>query len=169
MNEADVGIQWDYMPDVRVLVCGSRTWANFDRRRGGGWRPETLEHKRQMDALLSLLDGLHDRLASTGQRLQLVHGDCPSGADAIAQRWAEARTDVLEPERHPADWDRHGKAAGPIRNAAMVRTLNPARDFAIAAWDGTSRGTANAISCAHKAGIPVIEARVSTGDEGTGQ
>lgn len=61
MNATDLDAKWAYAPDVRVLVCGSRTWANFDRRRGGGWRPETLAHKRQMDALLSLLDGLNDR------------------------------------------------------------------------------------------------------------
>lgn len=55
----------------------------------------------------------------------LVHGGCPTGVDAEAAAWArEVRAVlglpmVLEP--HPADWRRHGRAAGPIRNGEMAR------------------------------------------------
>jgi hypothetical protein len=48
----------------------------------------------------------------------LMHGGCPSGVDAIAdEHWRRLGS---EPEVWPADWDAHGKAAGPKRNAAMV-------------------------------------------------
>lgn len=50
-----------------------------------------------------------------------------------------------------ADWNAHGKAAGPIRNAAMVKGA----DVLIAFWDGASQGTRSAIYEALKAGLEV--------------
>lgn len=40
-------------------------------------------------------------------------------------------------ELHPADWERLGKAAGPIRNEEMAEIA----DALIAFWDGQSRVT----------------------------
>ena len=51
----------------------------------------------------------------------LVHGDCPTGADRIADVWGRENHDIgviLAP--YPADWKTYGRRAGPIRNAAMV-------------------------------------------------
>ena len=56
---------------------------------------------------------------------------------------------------HPADWDKHGKAAGPIRNAEMAEVA----DALIAFWDGQSRGTANMISLAKSKGLSVAVVR----------
>lgn len=50
----------------------------------------------------------------------IMHGDCPTGADRIANDWAEAKG--IKVDRHPAQWEKYGKAAGPIRNTEMVRT-----------------------------------------------
>lgn len=49
-----------------------------------------------------------------------------------------------------AEWDKYGKAAGPIRNVEMMGYA----DFFIAVWDGVSRGTKNAIQLARKQNIP---------------
>lgn len=58
----------------------------------------------------------------------------------------------FEQREMPADWDRHGKRAGMIRNAAM---LDERPDLFIAFhWRG-SRGTAHAIREAYKRGIPM--------------
>jgi hypothetical protein len=57
----------------------------------------------------------------------------------------------LELHEFPADWDRHGKAAGFIRNSQMA-------DFAdalLAIWDGKSRGTNHMVQEMHKRGKPV--------------
>lgn len=54
-------------------------------------------------------------------------------------------------ERFPADWDRRGRAAGRIRNREMAKHA----DALIAVWDGESRGTANMILEAHRAGLKV--------------
>lgn len=52
----------------------------------------------------------------------LIHGNCLTGADAIAKRWAEAQPNdmIYNVEGFDARWTRFGKAAGPIRNAAMA-------------------------------------------------
>jgi len=50
----------------------------------------------------------------------LVVGDCPTGADLFARQWADFYQRRLEV--HQANWARHGKKAGPIRNEAMARS-----------------------------------------------
>ncbi len=51
----------------------------------------------------------------------------------------------------PADWNKNGKAAGPIRNRQMADYA----DALIAVWDGQSRGTKNMIETMRKLGKPV--------------
>ena len=69
------------------------------------------------------------------------------GVDAMGERWAKdsGRNLIVI----PADWDAHGRAAGPIRNARMARE----GEGLIALWDGQSKGTASMIREARKAGI----------------
>lgn len=79
----------------------------------------------------------------------LVHGGA-TGADTMAA--AVAHTLGWEVEVHYADWELHGRGAGPIRNQKMADT---GADGLIAFPGG--RGTANMIGCARRAGIPVWE------------
>jgi len=64
------------------------------------------------------------------------------GADTIGKKWAlERGYEVIE---FPADWDKHGKAAGPIRNEEMVKFIKDKKqNIVILFWDGTSSGTKN--------------------------
>jgi hypothetical protein len=50
-----------------------------------------------------------------------------------------------------ADWQRHGRKAGPIRNVEIVSNI----DELVAFWDGESRGTLNTIVLATGAGLPM--------------
>lgn len=52
-----------------------------------------------------------------------------------------------------ADWQEHGKAAGPIRNEEMAK----AGDALLLIWDGESRGSANMKQQMEKLGKPVYE------------
>lgn len=82
--------------------------------------------------------------------LQLVSGDCPTGADAMVKSYAEeCGIDFAEFE---ADWKTRGDAAGPIRNSKMAQYGHAL----IAFWDMESPGTDSMIKQARKVGIPVM-------------
>lgn len=59
----------------------------------------------------------------------------------------------------PANWDKYGKAAGPIRNEQMAKYA----DYLIAVWDGKSHGTKNMIEQMKKVNKPYYIYRI--GDE----
>lgn len=71
------------------------------------------------------------------------------GVDRAAE--SEARRRGLQVLIFPAEWDKYGKSAGMRRNAQLVDTC----EMLIAWWDGTSRGTANSVDRALRAGKPV--------------
>ena len=74
-------------------------------------------------------------------KLVFVSGCC-RGADMLGERYA--KENGFEIERHPADWERFGRSAGPRRNKEMAEMS----DYVICFWDGKSRGTASMISYA---------------------
>jgi len=116
---------------VRILVTGSRFWDDAD----------------------SLMKALSDIVWQVDSRkVAIVHGGCPSGADAIAGQTARALG--LTVEVHPADWDTHGRAAGPIRNQEMV-SLGADVVLAFFRKDAANRGTSDCVARAVKAGIEV--------------
>jgi len=71
------------------------------------------------------------------------------GVDAMGEQYAEEMN--LKLNIYPADWETHGRAAGPIRNRKMAENA----DALIAIWDGKSRGTKNMIETAQKKGLLV--------------
>lgn len=79
----------------------------------------------------------------------VIHG-AAKGTDTQA---GEAALDLGYPvEEYPADWQRHGKAAGPIRNRQMLdRRPNLVIAF------GNGRGTTDTVEEARTRGIAVRE------------
>ena len=71
------------------------------------------------------------------------------GVDKAAVKIAQE--EGLETEEYPADWDRHGRAAGYIRNQTIIDRA----DFVAAFWDGASKGTKHSIDLAMKVGKPI--------------
>ena len=84
----------------------------------------------------------------------LIVGDCPTGVDLWVRRFAQFyQRDV---EVHRADWDRHGKRAGPIRNGEMVRRRpDDCRGYLIHGFG--SPGTRDCLRQARGARIPTRE------------
>lgn len=70
------------------------------------------------------------------------------GADLYGEMFA--RMSGIPVARFPADWAKHGRAAGPIRNAEMAEYA----DALLAFWDGESRGTKNMIETMRREGKP---------------
>jgi hypothetical protein len=87
----------------------------------------------------------------------VVSGAAP-GVDTMGERFATEAG--LELFKFPADWDKHGRAAGPIRN----RVMGDFADALIAIWDGKSRGTKNMIDYATKKGLKVYVERIDAVD-----
>lgn len=71
------------------------------------------------------------------------------GADEAGANWAGRHGAELM--MFPADWVRHGRSAGHIRNSQMADYA----DCLVAMWDGESRGTAHMIKDAKKKGLEV--------------
>jgi hypothetical protein len=91
-------------------------------------------------------------LSRYGPDTVLIHG---------AARGADRHADAYGHYRHwqvfavPADWDIHGRAAGPIRNQRMLDEHQP--DVCHAFHDNLehSRGTKDMVARCDKAGVPV--------------
>ena len=79
----------------------------------------------------------------------IVHGMCPTGADRMAELFGNKYGYSIH--RFEADWNTHGKAAGPIRNKQMAQYA----DVLVAFWDGKSRGTKSMIEQALEHGLEV--------------
>ena len=80
----------------------------------------------------------------------IIHGAAP-GADRLAEDWARRRE--IPYVGVPAKWKEHGKSAGPMRNARMLKDWSPSL---VVAFPG-GRGTSNMVRQAKVAGIKVIE------------
>lgn len=81
------------------------------------------------------------------------------GADTDSRH--VARRSGLPVVTFPADWTRHGKAAGPIRNSAMLAGQHPTQGqleppAMVVAFPG-GVGTADMVAKAHRAGLPVLD------------
>lgn len=64
------------------------------------------------------------------------------GADKLGKIYAEKNK--LKISYFPAEWDKHGKSAGYLRNNEMANYA----DSAIIFWDGKSKGSKNMIELA---------------------
>lgn len=111
---------------MRICVCGGRDYNDREKL----WRV--------MDTAKAIMPNF-----------TLIHGDA-KGADSLADDWARHRE--INVERFPADWDKHKRAAGPIRNRQMIAS---GIDLLIAFPGG--RGTADMVAACKKAEVAVKE------------
>lgn len=96
------------------------------------------------------------------KEIVIVHGGA-KGADALASDFVmrsalfmTGKGYRLRQETHKADWNTHGRAAGPIRNQAMV-DLGADICVAFIKRGASNRGTTDCARRAAKAGINVLE------------
>ena len=121
---------------MRILICGGRDFDNLG-----------LFNKAMQDVVNTF--GLNPR-EPFGSNHVIIEGGA-KGADRMAGTFAEVHGWGLEV--YPADWERYGKSAGPIRNKQMLEEGKP--DLVIAFPGG--RGTANMKRLAEKAGVSLWE------------
>ena len=114
---------------MRLLVTGSREWQDEN-----------------------LIEATLRRIHAATPIEVLIHGDA-RGADRIAA--SVARRLGIEVLAFAANWERDGRAAGPIRNSVMLREGKP--DTVLAFHDAieTSKGTRDMAQKARRAHLPV--------------
>ncbi len=85
-----------------------------------------------------------------GPDIVIVHGD----ATGVDESFATAAKGLgVAVEAHPADWDRLGKRAGPIRNGEMIRA-GAELCLAVHRFIFNSKGTKDCVRRAIEVGIP---------------
>lgn len=114
---------------MKVLVCGGRDFSDYD----------------YLESVLNEVD-------SKTPILELAQGGA-RGADSLAHKWA-VENGIYKICTFIADWDTHGRAAGPIRNRQMLNEFQP--DLVVAFPGGF--GTEHMIAIALEAGVEVIRA-----------
>jgi hypothetical protein len=122
---------------LRVLVCGGR---DLDRIAAWNW----LERNAYDE--IAHATGCYSGLSISA----IIHGGA-RGADQGAADWGESQN--VPVVAFVANWKKHGKSAGPIRNHRMLEEGKP--DIVIALPGG--RGTADMVRQAKGHGVPVIE------------
>jgi hypothetical protein len=110
---------------VKIIVCGGRDFTGH-----------------------AIVEHVLSRLSPT----LVAHGGA-RGADALAAAWAEANG--VAHQRFAADWDAYGEAAGPVRNARMLKDVAP---DVVVAFPG-NRGTQDMLQRAIRAGVKTLELR----------
>ena len=128
-----------------VLVCGDRDF---------GWHTTGKKQHEQIKFLLRKLDSFHAKYEIT----HLIQGGA-KGADSLSRFWAQTR--CVPFTEFPANWRKHGKAAGPIRNQAQLDFLTMwyeemGEDIAVIAFHPDiekSKGTKDMVTRAKKSGV----------------
>ena len=118
---------------MKVLVTGSRLWR--------------ADSTIQKSKIYKVLDELHRDQPIT----LLITGAEPLGADRCAGDWAHKMGVPLA--EYPAEWNRYGKSAGPLRNQWMLDFSAP--DLVVAFPADAGRGTQDMMRRAEAAGVPV--------------
>lgn len=101
--------------------------------------------------------------ALRGRTVEYVLCGMAPGADKLGHNFAIDHG--YKVKEMPADWNRYGKAAGPIRNGEMARDAG-STGILIAFWDGKSRGTRDMIFQALDAGLEVFIIRFNPAPKG---
>lgn len=110
---------------MKVIVAGCRDYNDYDA----------------MARHLSQLEGV----------TEIIHGGC-RGVDSVAALYAHRNKIAVK--AFAADWKKHGRSAGPIRNQQMADYASSDGTL-VAFWDGQSRGTKNMIDTAKLAGMKI--------------
>lgn len=121
---------------MKILVCGSRDWED-------------------PHAVYIVLAGAKTLSDSLEEPLEIVHG-AAKGADTIAGQMGDLLGATIIPV--PADWNKDGKAAGPLRNQKMLDEHDIQVTYAFR-LPGKSNGTDDMVRRSKSAGIPTYVIR----------
>jgi hypothetical protein len=115
---------------MNIIFCGDRNWND-----------------------LGLIKAVTERVLVIYGRFTLIEGEA-RGADLMSLQ--AALIYKIPFKRYPADWNKNGKAAGPIRNRQMVTEGGANAVIAFHSDIETSHGTRDMVNYARSKNLPVI-------------
>ena len=110
---------------MRVIIAGSRTITD--------WKV------------------LESAIAASKFHITLVISGHACGVDTLGEEWASKRN--VPCDIYKANWDKFGRAAGPIRNSEMAN----AAEALLLIWDGASVGSKDMLEKARRKGLQIFE------------
>ena len=126
------------MSKFRIIVAGGREFDDYE--------------------LLSISIGSYlekikvEQGADENLDIEFVSGGA-RGADRLGEKFSYYNGYKFK--RFPADWSKHKKAAGPIRNREMAEYASKEHGILFAFWDGSSKGTKSMIELGNQYGLEV--------------
>lgn len=115
----------------RVIIAGSKDFEDYDFM------------KQKLDEYFG---------SEGGELVETIISGHAEGADILGERYAAEKG--LPCSIFPADWQKYGRKAGPLRNSQMLDYAYEGFPEVVAFWNGTSSGTYDTIKKARKKGIP---------------
>ena len=113
---------------MKVVVAGTRTFTDY---------PQVAHAIKDSGFLIT----------------ELISGGA-DGVDSLGELYAEYHH--IPVKRFLADWRKHGKAAGPIRNEEMAKYVGPEGGLVLI-WTGQSRGSASMKRFAQQYKLKIFE------------
>ena len=110
---------------MKIIIAGSRNFTDYKKL------CKTCDHLLQYQTEIEIVSGT------------------ARGADRLGEQYAREKGYPMK--QFSADWNKYGKAAGPIRNQQMANYA----DALITFWNGKSRGTKNMIDLAKEIGLKI--------------
>ena len=114
--------------EFKVVIAGGRDFNNFPN-------------------LCTKLDGYLKEKVKT-HKIVIISGGA-RGADTLGEKYAQLRR--FSVIKMKADWEKHGKSAGFVRNGDMLN----AADGIVCFWNKQSKGTKHMIDITTKANKPL--------------
>lgn len=146
---------------MKILVCGGRNFGDLSiPREDPRWGARRKEYQFIHTEIQRYIESFGQLYTTEGcpndnylyKNVMIINGGA-HGADKASTDWAVCA--YVPFNEYPADWKKHGKAAGPIRNQQMIDIGKP---NVVIAFPGGS-GTADMVNRAKKANIKVIEVK----------
>lgn len=135
-------------PKTRLLICGGRKFGRaadiYNDQEALNAAVENAKVERAY--LTEVLNQVAEKLD-----LECIIQGGAKGADTLAKEWAEAND--VKTETYLANWKKHGKKAGILRNQTM---LDQSKATMVIAFPGGT-GTKDMVKRAKKAGLEVYE------------
>lgn len=120
---------------ARIIICGGRHFNDYER-------------------LESVMNEVMSKIEPWRDVIEIVSGHC-EGADQLGEIYASNHG--LPCKVFPAQWEKYGRAAGPIRNSEMVKYASEAEMPVVVAFRSPrTKGTNDTVKKATKQGFKVF-------------